>query len=83
MRTATEQQALRILAEILTPLESSSGEFEGADDYSSVRDVAAEAGGLVHRNAHLLTKMPAQVALRGKFAIPDDQPCLINSLGRF
>lgn len=80
MRTANEREALQIMAEILTPRERLVGEGTRRDTNRDVRDVAARACGLVHRNGYLLTRLPAAVRLRGRNAVPEDAPCLITSL---
>ena len=78
-RDATYRDAQRIAAEVLHPLERARGEGERRDSYRDIADLAARAGGMVHRNFYYLMPLPEAARQQGRTAVPDDLPCLINA----
>jgi hypothetical protein len=84
-RDASYREAQRIAAEVLHPLERSpikdggAGEVGRRDSYRDIADLAARAGGMVHRNFYYLMPLPEAARQQGRTAVPDDLPCLINA----
>jgi len=80
MRTARQRHALKIAAAVLHPDELARGEATRRDTFGSVRDIAADACGMVHREGHLLLPLSHEIVLRNRHALADDLPCLIRDL---
>jgi hypothetical protein len=72
--TITEREALSLAAAVLHP----TTKRRRRDSYASVRDVAASACGMIHRDGYLLTRLPHAVLTRDRTAMVDGAPCLLN-----
>ncbi|MES2462054.1 MAG: hypothetical protein V4671_15830 [Armatimonadota bacterium] len=78
--TKEQKEALAVLVEVagMDDFTIRHGRIVKHGEQKTAADIAAKACGMVHRDGHLLTRVPAAIQLRGRHWVPDD--CLINSL---